>query len=86
VELAERSIEIAQRMVEEGLGTNRDLLDAQDDLRQSQTSLVNSQISYYFALIRLRVALGLDLLPVVSSDQAPTTSPDGGETAPEATG
>ncbi len=86
VELAERSIEIAQRMVEEGLGTNRDLLDAQDDLRQSQRSLVSSQIRYYLALVRLRVALGLDLLPVVSSDQAPTTSPDAGETDPEATG
>jgi outer membrane protein TolC len=86
VELAERSIEIAQRMVEEGLGTNRDLLDAQDDLRQSQRSLVNSQISYYLALVRLRVALGLDLLPVVSSDQAPTTSPDAGEPDPEAAG
>ncbi len=86
VELAKRSIEIAQRMVEEGLGTNRDLLDAQDDLRQSQTSLVNSQISYYLALIRLRVALGLDLLPVVSSDEALTTSPDVGETDTEAAG
>ncbi len=86
VELAKRSIEIAQRMVEEGLGTNRDLLDAQDDLRQSERSLVSSQINYYLALVRLRVALGLDLLPVVSSDQAPTTSPHGGDTGPEATG
>jgi outer membrane protein TolC len=88
VELAERSIEIAQRMVEEGLGTNRDLLEAQDDLLQSERTLVRSQISYYLALIRLRVALGLDLLPVVPSeqDQAPTASPDGGETGPEATG
>ena len=86
VELAERSIEIAQRMVEEGLGTNRDLLEAQDDLRQSERSVVGSQINYYLSLVRLRGALGLDLLPVISSDQAPTLSLDAGESDPQVAG
>ncbi len=86
VELAERSIEIAQRMVEEGLGTNRDLLEAQDDLRQSERSLVSGQISYYLSLVRLRAALGLDLLPVISSDQVPTLSPEAGESDPKVAG
>jgi len=53
-------------MVEEGLRTNRDLLDAQDDLTRSQTSLVSSKINYYLALVRLRVAVGLDILPALS--------------------
>ena len=66
VEVARRSLHIAERMVEEGLRTNRDLLDAQDDLTRSQTSLVSSKINYYLALVRLRVAVGLDILPALS--------------------
>jgi len=65
VEVAQRSLRIAERMVEEGLRTNRDLLDAQDDLTRSQTSLVTSKISYFLALVRLRVAVGLPILPEV---------------------
>ena len=66
VEVAKRSLHIAERMVEEGLRTNRDVLDAQDDLTRSQTSLVSSKINYYLALVRLRVAVGLDILPTLS--------------------
>ncbi|MBN1458463.1 MAG: TolC family protein [Armatimonadetes bacterium] len=65
LEVAQRSLHIAERMVEEGLRTNRDLLDAQDDLTRSQTSLVTSKISYFLALVRLRVAVGLPILPEV---------------------
>jgi outer membrane protein TolC len=86
VQLAERSIEIAQRMIEEGLGTNRDLLEAQDELRRSERSLVSGQISYYLSVVRLRAALGLDLLPAISSHQAPTLSPEAGQSEPQVAG
>ena len=76
VELSERSMEIARRMVEEGLATNRDLLDAQDDLRQSESSLVRSKISYYLALVRLRVAIGLDIMPEIAWEEAPAVGDD----------
>jgi len=74
VELSQRSMEIARRMVEEGLATNRDLLDAQDDLRQSESSLASSKISYHLALVRLRVAIGLDITPEMAWEQAPGVS------------
>ncbi|MDH4179388.1 MAG: TolC family protein, partial [Armatimonadota bacterium] len=81
VELSQRSMEIARRMVEEGLATNRDLLDAQDDLRQSESSLASSKISYHLALVRLRVAIGLDIMSEVRWEEAPGVS--GGIAEPE---
>lgn len=86
LELSRRSLHIAQRMVEEGLRTNRDLLDAQDDLTRSEISLVTSKIGYYLALIRLRVAIGQDVLPYVieaatagtqGTKQPPAAAPEG---------
>jgi len=85
VELSQRSMEIARRMVEEGLATNRDLLDAQDDLRQSESSLVSSKISYYLALVRLRVAIGLDIMPEIEWEQAPGVGDDIAELEPGST-
>ena len=72
-------------MVEEGLATNRDLLDAQDDLRQSESSLVSSKISYYLALVRLRVAIGLDIMPEIEWEQAPGVGDDIAELEPGST-
>ncbi len=74
LELSRRSLYIAQRMVDEGLRTNRDLLDAQDDLTRSEISLVTSKIGYYLALIRLRVAIGQDVLPSVLEASSADTS------------
>jgi len=61
LEMAQRSLQIAGRMVEEGLATNRDLLDAQDDLTRSGISLVSSKIDYYLATVRLRQSMGVDV-------------------------
>lgn len=85
VELSQRSMAIARRMVEEGLATNRDLLDAQDDLRQSESSLASSKISYYLALVRLRVAIGLDIMPEIAWDQAAAAAEDIAEIEPGST-
>jgi cobalt-zinc-cadmium efflux system outer membrane protein len=61
VEIAKRSLLGAQRMVEEGLRSNRDLLDFQDDLTRSERDLVNSKINHYLALVRLKAAMGVDI-------------------------
>jgi cobalt-zinc-cadmium efflux system outer membrane protein len=63
VEVANKSMYIAHRMVEEGLATNRDVLDAQDEIRRSESQLVSSKINYYLALARLKVAVGQDVMP-----------------------
>jgi outer membrane protein TolC len=80
VEMAQRSLYYARRMVEEGLRTNRDLLDAQDDLTRSSNLLVSSKINYYLALMRLRQAIGLDVaqdLPTGLKSQQPPAPPMG---------
>ncbi len=61
LEVARSSLHFARRMVEEGLRTNRDLLDAQEDLTRTSNLLVSSNIAYYLALVRLRQAIGLDI-------------------------
>jgi len=82
VEVSNRSLLIAQRMVEEGLATNRDVLDAQDDKRRSESQLVSSRIDYYLALIRLRVAVGRDVMSALGGGEPPPpatepTKPEG---------
>jgi len=78
--VANRSLFIAQRMVEEGLGTNRDVLDAQDEIRRSESQLATSKINYYLALVRLRVAVGQDVTPLSAQTQR---TPQDGEVTPE---
>jgi outer membrane protein TolC len=80
LEVANRSLFIAQRMVEEGLGTNRDVLDAQDEIRRSESQLATSKINYYLALVRLRVAVGQDVTPLSAQTQR---TPQDGEVTPE---
>ncbi len=81
VEVSNRSLVIAQRMVEEGLATNRDVLDAQDDIRRSESQLVTSKIGYYLALVRLRVAVGRDVMSALPefapAPQTPAAQPEG---------
>jgi outer membrane protein TolC len=78
--VANRSLFIAQRMVEEGLGTNRDVLDAQDEIRRSESQLATSKINYYLSLVRLRVAVGQDVTPLSAQTQR---TPQDGEVTPE---
>ncbi len=83
LEVAQRSLQIAGRMVEEGLATNRDLLDAQDELTRSGISLVTSRINYYLSTVRLRRSMGADVgvdLPTgrVEAPAAPGPGAGGG--------
>jgi outer membrane protein TolC len=74
VEVAQESLRLAQRLVEEGLDTNRNVLDAQNDLTAARTTLVTSKNNYYLAMVSLRRAMGMDvgeLIPAVTA--APAT-------------
>ncbi len=61
LKVARQSLTAAGRMVEEGLRTNLYVLDSQDDVTRDETALVTSKIDYYLALVRLRLAIGLDI-------------------------
>ncbi len=82
VEVANKSMYIAQRMVEEGLATNRDVLDAQDQIRSSESQLVSSKIGYYLALVRLKVAVGLDAMPTAATPAGPEPESPAPESQP----
>jgi protease secretion system outer membrane protein len=84
VEVARQSLRAAQRMVEEGLSTNRDVLDAQDELTSSESSVVTSKISYHLAQIRLRQAVGEDLAKALlaAEEAVGATAPTGEANTP----
>lgn len=81
VALSRRSLQVAQRLVEEGIRTNRDLLDAQDDLTRNEISLVTSKIGYYLASVRLRQAMGLDLAADLPTEIVPAPAGEGSPAA-----
>jgi outer membrane protein TolC len=82
VEVARRSLYIANRIVEEGLGTNRDLIDAQTNLTASEVSLVTSRINYYLATVRLRQAMGVDIAQDLPTARASAETPAPAPSAP----
>jgi outer membrane protein TolC len=71
VELSKRGLYISQRMVEEGLASNRDLLDAQKALTDSESNLITSKINYYLATVGLQRAIGLDLARALPTERVP---------------
>ena len=85
LEVAKESAKAAQTLVEEGLSTNRDVLDAQDEITRSERQLVSSRIRYYLALVRLRVAVGENLLAQEASPAPEGPTAPAGE-AGEVTG
>lgn len=58
---AKENLRIAERMVEEGEGDNRDVLDAQSSLTRVTSSIVSARIDLYLASVNLRFAMGEDL-------------------------
>lgn len=75
VEVAQESLRLAQRLVEEGLDTNRNVLDAQNDLTAARTTLVASMNGYYLAMVNLRRAMGMDVGGLIP---APAAAPSRG--------
>ncbi len=61
LKVAQDNLELARRMVEEGLVTNRDILEAQVALTQTRSSLLSAEIDYFLAQIALERAVGRDL-------------------------
>jgi outer membrane protein TolC len=62
LKVAEQSLRLAQRLIEEGLADNRNLLDAQSALTSTRSSLLSAQIDYYLTTVSLNRALGRDLM------------------------
>jgi outer membrane protein len=84
VEVAQESLRLAQRLVEEGLDTNRNVLDAQNDLTAARTTLVTSKNNYYLAMVSLRRAMGMDVGELIPASTAAPANGTGA--APPATG
>lgn len=64
--VAEDNLNLAQRMVDEGLVSNRETLDAQDALTGVESGLLSAKTNLYLAYLNLRYAMGEDLTTVVS--------------------
>lgn len=64
--VAEDGLRLARRMVEEGEGSNRDVLDAQEALSSTRSGVLSAKTDLYLAGIRLRYAMGEDLTTVGS--------------------
>ncbi|MDD3926388.1 MAG: TolC family protein, partial [bacterium] len=62
LETARENLRLAQRMVEEGLSSNRDVLEAQEALMTVESGLLAARLNFYLAGINLRKAMGEDLL------------------------
>jgi len=75
VKIADRTVLQSKRLVEEDLRTNRDLLDAQNNLRDSKLGLLNSKTNYFLAMMRLKVAMGLDVAVALPQDAPPAAPP-----------
>jgi len=61
LDVAKKSVHIAQRRIEEGLDTNRDLLDAQASQAETESGVLSAKVDYYLTMISLRRAMGLPL-------------------------
>ena len=59
--VAQDGLHIAQRLVEEGEGDNREVLDAQQALTDVQVGLLSAKSDLYIACISLKMAMGEDL-------------------------
>jgi outer membrane protein TolC len=58
---ARESLRLATRSWEEGISTNREVIDAQGALIEAQTNLAQARISYILALVNLKRTTGEDL-------------------------
>lgn len=58
---AQANLKIANRMMEEGEGSSRDVLDAQQALTEVQSSLLSANTDLYLANVELKRSMGEDL-------------------------
>mgnify|MGYP001099699653 CR=1 FL=1 len=65
LDVARDQLSLAQQMVEEGLGSNREVLDAQNALTRVESGVLSAKTDLYLASIDLLYAMGEDLSTVV---------------------
>ncbi len=58
---ARENLDLANRMMEEASGTNRDVLDAQAALTQTEANILSAKTGLYIAILNLKNAMGEDL-------------------------
>jgi outer membrane protein TolC len=71
LEAAQLSLDAARIAVEEGERDNRDLIDAQGQLTDSEVLLSTAQIDYYLATVRLKRAIGANILEGLPGEAPP---------------
>ncbi len=59
--VAQDNLRIAERMLEEGISDNRNVLDAQEALTEADNGLLRAKSQIYLARTRLDYAMGVDL-------------------------
>ena len=62
---AVENLRIANRMMEEGEGSSRDVLDAQQSVTEADSSLLSAKTDLYLATIDLKRAMGEDLTGII---------------------
>ena len=65
LQTAKNNLSMAQRMVEEGLSSNREVLDAQESLRSVESGILSARVNYYLAALNVKDAMGEDLIETV---------------------
>lgn len=61
LEVARKSQHIAQRLFEEGLADNRDLLEAQSSITSTEGGVLSAKVDYFLTMVNLQRAMGLPL-------------------------
>lgn len=61
LEVARDNLRLAQRMVEEGIDDNRNVLEAQDSLVQTESGILSAKSDLYLSAINLKYYMGEDL-------------------------
>lgn len=61
LKVTEDNLRLAQRMLEEGLDDNRNVLEAQQELTRVQGQLLSTKVDLFLAKVNLRRAIGDDL-------------------------
>lgn len=67
LKVAEENLHLAQRMVDEGLVSNRDVLEAQEALTRVESGLLSARIDLYLAGVNLLYAMGEDLTVITGT-------------------
>lgn len=63
---AEERLRLAERMVDEGEGTNREVLDAQSTLTQVRSGIISAKTNLFLATVNLKYYMGEDLTTLVA--------------------